>query len=641
MGHIGDPIKAIFISVFDSKGRQLAQSIGDGDIVVTSMKYKFDDDDDDVCYITLQMSEPKALEQLDIGRGTTLKLKWGYLNNVQSAMATVVVRDMTSKYGTNKIYTELQCTDFLTFLKIVRSQDLGKASIIDYIREQIYGKYNFVIRNRQKAIYIQKRREEPEYETNYLLKSVEDGPEYDGPIFFDPANQAMYENNLAPEGTQFQEFEVSTVAVTIGAWQTTPPDDPLRTYIETEMDIPAGNRTIYQTLNDIFQKCPSGPWFITGRGNTLLIHNRNVNANAYIKYTYKAEPAYLLDFTATTKYENFERQSISYSGMDPKNRKNHYIQDYWKELFNQRTVKEILQDKEITREEGTKEIKEYLALYRGGYASFHSTKTIGSFYNQGTGAQRFVEGVPVGGVRHIGDGFSKTTDEEKGAAFEIEPPGAKECMKCQPGVDKFQQQILVANWYTIPLLSKDEAANLADNRQRELAMEKEEGVLMVEGDPHLRDGITVQVSNVYKGHEGLYYIKKCEHTMTQSGYKTKLECFRVNADVKISTIISTTKEGYGADGLVGDEDKYYIREQILFGVNTLVRSQDAGQIFGTSKATGTATISSTTQQYSQASINDLFNGRFASEDKLIAEMYRITDGADLTIKELRLTPGDR
>ena len=145
MPGLNDPIKTVFISVYDMVGNQLASTVGDGQVSVVSIRYKYDDEDDDICTIKLQMADPKALDTLNIERGTKLQLIFGYLGNPVSPIAHVLVRDMTSKYGTNVIYTELQCTDYLTWLKVQRSSDVANGSIIDYIKAQVYGKYKIVI----------------------------------------------------------------------------------------------------------------------------------------------------------------------------------------------------------------------------------------------------------------------------------------------------------------------------------------------------------------------------------------------------------------------------------------------------------------------------------------------------------------
>ena len=180
MANLTDSIKTPFISVIHNQtGQLLATNFGDGDAIVVSFRYKYDDEDDDICTIKIQTSKPKAIDRMNIARGTSLQIVWGYLGGMASPNATVLVRDLTSKYGNNIIYTELECTDFLTYLKMTRSSDVGTGSIIDYLKAQVYGRYKIVVKDRSNYIYAQARRVKGESDVNlskFILRPDESIP---------------------------------------------------------------------------------------------------------------------------------------------------------------------------------------------------------------------------------------------------------------------------------------------------------------------------------------------------------------------------------------------------------------------------------------------------------------------------------
>ncbi len=538
MPDLNSPLKSPFIFLYNVRGEKIADNWGeDNDLSIVSMKYKYDDEDDDICSIKLQMSNPRSLGRLGISRGTELRVKWGYIDNDKTSTVTVLVRDLTSKYGSNVIYTQLECTDYLTYLKIFRSPDTGYGSILDYIQSQIDKKYNIQIYDKGEIIYNQ-------VTDDFKDEAIDQLTDPNDPIRKDPK---LWDN----------------YSWTVGE------TNIIRQYIEQEREILSSNRSIYITLADLFNKAPRGPWFITGRGYTLLIHNRNVTGNIFRSYQYKQEPGQLIDFQAKTKFETFERQSISYSGMDAKDRKNYYLEDYRKALMTQRTPKEILEDKTITEQQAVKELKEFWQFYSVGYANFGATRTEGAFIDPGKDSQLFLPGT-----------FKDSYITKYGYTPSVQDHTKMDRSKLAPGVSSEEQfnpdindRILRAVWYTFPLETFEDAVNTTNNRQRELAMEKEEGNAIVEGDPYLRDQQKIYISNVDDQHEGIYYIKKCEHTVSQQGYKTKMECFKVIEETKNRNISQVTQKRYEQGELDAEDIKYFERESLLFGTDFVVRAR--------------------------------------------------------------------
>jgi len=644
MASINDPLKTPFVGVFSRSGKMLANNFGKGDITVVSLRYKFDDEDDDICTIKMQMSDPKALDILSIERGTELRVIFGYLNNALSPEATVVVRDMTSKYGPNIIYTDLECTDYLTYLKIFRSPDVdGELSIIDYLIDQVYGKYKIVIKNRGKNIYTQRTlKKQPE---SVEVKYIEDW-ELKGSTVREPFDPLLRTGDLepgkysTPEGTRAILVKESQRPADAGIWHVNE-EDPVRIYMETPITIPTSNRSIFIVLQDIFKKCPNGPWYVTGRGDTVEIHNRNLGGKIITSYKYKDEPGQLLDFQAKTKFENFERQSISYAGMDAKDRKNFFIDDYRKALLNQRTPKEILEDRKITDEEKQKQLVEFAELYEGGYATYRTDALEGAFIEPGTPAQRFLPG-------HFSEPVISRFDQPVNVRdrtyvdFSKYAPGLKQPEELKR-IDEIEDKILRAVWYTIPLLSYDEAVNVTNNRERELAMEKEEGKIIVEGNPYLMDQQKISISNVHKQHEGSYYIKKCEHNITSQGFKTTLDCLKVSPEATIDTIGTITQQKYENGELTEDQLIYYHREKSVYGNDVLVTGR--GSVGDRLRKTGGPAAPADVYEkfeLQKLRFSDLYNSDLNyTKDSWAHDMVKVYNLSDGKVTNIALDPENK
>lgn len=621
MPNLNTSLKTPFISVFNKAGRNIANNFGRGEIIVTGFRYKYDDEDDDICTIKMQMANPQALDLLNITRGTELRVVWGYLENMKSPVATVVVRDMTSKYGPNIIYTDLECTDYLTYLKIFRSSDSESSSVIDYINTLRYGKYNIKIMDRGITLYYQYKRDKKKDQEEQQISYLTDPPEGEPAPFV-------------------QEFiHLPDNKITPGEWaEDISSEHPVRAYLEKpDISIPTSNRSQYVVIQDILKKCPNGPWFVTGRGNWLLIHNRNLGGKVNRSYRYLDEPAQLLDFQAKTKFENFERQSISYAGMDARDRKNFYIDDYRKAIMNQRPVKEILDDKKITDDKKKEELTNFVDLYEGGYQRFAIQSLRGAFMNPGTERQYFLPGPFEGPVLKTQvDGYA--VRDQTDHAYDQVAPGIQQ--PPNTGKTTIDEIILRASWFTVPLLTYEEAVAVTNNRERELAQQKEEGKMTVEGDPFLQDQQRVAIDNVHSQHEGIYYVKKCEHIITAQGYKTQLDCLKVMVDATIDTIGTVTGEIYSDEELDEEILEVYKREQMLYGTDVVVSGYKyEGKRHYVMEAADPA--DPTYNKYNKADVrfSDLYNGEYSyTTDTWVDEMVEVNNSADSKVTNIELDP---
>ena len=543
MGSMSDQVKQPYISIFDALGNQLATNMDKGNTVVTRFVYKYDDEDDDKCIIKMQTTDPKLFDRYSIGRGSRLQFIWGYVGGPMGFAATVVVRDISSVYGETEISTELECADYLTYLKTARADDTDNSTIISYIKSQCHKKYNIEIRSAGETIF---RQIKESVKKNQYYPGISKYNEKYQP--FNPIEQLVKPfNKMAQSDFDLMDEEL----IKEGKWFI-PDSDEIKTYMEKELPIVSSNRSQLIVLQDLLKACPKGPWFVTGRGDTLLVHNRNMGKEPNRVYRYKS--GIKLTVNAKTKYENFEQQSLSVTGMDPEEMKNYYLDSYREALYKMRSFKEIVNDKSLSDDEFKNEVKNYIKMRNETYHKFAIQVDDVGFFQTRTEEFGFI---PMKFDNPwFNHGASGVAIRDNTGEIKPDPLLRSKDETFNKDEDKL---VLRAKWYTTPLMTYSEIKTYADNNQRALEMDKEEATVVLEGDPFLQSQMTIVLSNLQKQHEGNYYIKTCQHTIDQNGYETSIDCIKVTPD---SIINNAVKEIPFNDI---DAEKQYKTEKRLFG----------------------------------------------------------------------------
>jgi len=341
MSNLNDSLKTPVVFLYDDIGTLLFSTMNKLDLDLVEFSYQYDDDDEDKCTIKIQAKNYKSLDLLNIGRNDKLKIQWGYLTGPYSPMVTVAVRDINSKYGINMIYIEYQCTDLTTYLKTSKPTDLRKTSLIGFINDYASLKCNIVIQSGTDIIFKQLSRD-PNEEKPAEVETM--GIQEYFPIVFDPWMKNLSKFGL---GMGYNNLEPP---IDTGTWFVNP-DNIIRQFYEKEIDISSVNRSPYTVIQENLNHCPYGPWYITGRGNTLFIHNRNLGNVVYTIYSYAQEPGYLQDFTPKTKYDSFEQQVILAGGMDPITKGSSNLESYISKLSTMKSIPEIMGDRALTKKE--------------------------------------------------------------------------------------------------------------------------------------------------------------------------------------------------------------------------------------------------------------------------------------------------
>jgi len=174
-------------------------------------------------------------------------------------------------------------------------------------------------------------------------------------------------------------------------------------------------------------------------------------------------------------------------------------------------------------------------------------------------------------------------------------------------------------------------------------MEKEEGKIIVEGNPYLMDQQKISISNVHKQHEGSYYIKKCEHNITSQGFKTTLDCLKISPEATIDTIGTITQQKYENGELTEDQLQYYHREQTVFGNDVLVTGRGAGKQRINESGTFVPIVGTSgtyqTSDLQKIRFSDLYNPDLNyTKDTWAYDMVKIYNSSDGKVKNIALDP---
>jgi hypothetical protein len=515
MSNLNDPIKSPIVNLYNYSGTLLVSYIEGLGLGIVEFTYEYDDEEPDKCTIKIQAVDSEDIDKLNISRNDILKIQWGYITGPLSPLVTVAVRDISSKYGTNIIYTTFICNDLTNYLRLVKSKDIRKMSLVNYISDYATRRVNVVIQSGTDTIYKQVLHDPTKHDNRLLEINNSINPIIYNPILKRGKGFDLTLPNVEPDPN-----------TDTGKWYVDA-NNPVRQYFEKELDMISINRSPYNLITEYLNSCPQGPWFVTGRANTLFIHNRNMGNSIFKNYTYHGEPGDLMDFEPETKYENYEKQIIASTNLDPYTKEFSGLDTYINRLSTTKSLKQITSDfkeKKISETELDSQLKEFILAYHESYKPYMIQTQTFDYYTE---ADNWIN-------NNINDFLPQSQDallDARKAMIKsiLVPEGQRNVSPLQ----RYLGQVLV---YSIPADSPEDIMVDQTNTVRKLEMETEEARAIIEGDPYMMSEFVVGIHNVQKAHKGNYYIKKCEHSITESGYKTTMEMFKVKNSAIIKNI---------------------------------------------------------------------------------------------------------
>lgn len=239
-----------FVSVFDYNNNQIQDRI-------TSFKYKYDEEGDDICEMTLESDSVTLSDKPEYAEGKRLKVQWGWLNGKKSPIRKVWIWDTKDEYqrdGVNLL--TLTCHDLFALAKL----DLASNKNITQIRKGIPLVFSTAV-------------------LGNLAVDIDSGNT-------DLAN-LLKEGDINLHGVKGKDFGAGNVLVS---------------YFN-------GNMSTFYGLRNYLDRLPGGPYVMDSRDDRVLIRTRNFQSKAKFSYQYKAENGQLLSFIPETKNRSKKRSS--------------------------------------------------------------------------------------------------------------------------------------------------------------------------------------------------------------------------------------------------------------------------------------------------------------------------------------------
>lgn len=496
------------ILIQDAKGNALND-------VITYFKYKFSEEDDDVCEIKIQSSNVKLADKPEYQEGQTLKVSWGYLNGSMSAVRLIIIFDTVCSYEDDIILT-LTCHErfVLSKMDVVKSKN----------KKQLKNGVPITLSPR----VLENMNVELEKGNTELAKILES-------------------NNIDVSNKQIKQKEFDSENTIVSLYN--------------------GNTSTFQNLRQFLNKLPGGPYVIESRDDKVVIKTRDLKQNSHKTWVYRNEGGDLISFTPETKNRG---KASSSSDVDVTN---------WnpskKEAYVQNSSKE--KDEGIKLADGSS-IKTWDPLWNKT-SVFQNAPTRGIAQKPSAGYDGRSKLEKLGGKKNnkVYKKIYKYTDHHKNPNYigNQNPLGflanaaARGSTAVSETVYEFAEDVQKPTDHIIsPEHDPRKAKAHADNRRKENEMKNNPASAKAIGEPSVMSGQVCTILGVANKHSGNYYILSCEHTIDDSGYMLNLdELSRDGVNTKSKSIkpqkaMGRTSEGNTTEKTWGEIISPYDYKQI-------------------------------------------------------------------------------
>lgn len=272
--------------------------------MITKFNYKYDEENDDECCITIQVVRSNQLDNPEFRTDNIIKVRWGYIlpggKLLQSPIRTVAIRDIKSTYKSDGIEMELICSDLVSYLKNQRDNTVSDSdNFIDWINEIIKGKYIYTHTIKGKVRWMNKGTDRKNIGQFITKKNPDGTPQFQ--------KEQLIEKNRA-YNDQYKQTDNTQVG-----------DDTHVIFQGKDKDkvIMGKGNALYQEAKRLLNEHPDGPGIIEGRDNKLNILIRDWNQAATAIYTYAGGSGELIDFKPKTNVIKTDDDQIEQTHVNP------------------------------------------------------------------------------------------------------------------------------------------------------------------------------------------------------------------------------------------------------------------------------------------------------------------------------------
>lgn len=460
------------VKIWDSKGNLVHDQI-------TYFKYKYSEEDDEVCEIKLESSDQYLADNKAFQEGKMLSVTWGYNNGEMSPVRKVMIFDTKCEYG-DIINLTLTCHEKFVIAKMDVAKNKNSKQLKQGVPITLSPK---VLEN----LNIELERGNPD-----LSKILESN------------NITVVNNNI-----QKKTFGDNSDGVSLYN----------------------GNTSTFQNLRQHLNKLPGGPYIIESRDDKVIIKTRDLVQASHRTWVYKGGDGTVISFTPETQNRGKASSSgdVDVTNWDPK-KKEAYVQN--SSGANDGSIK--LADGSSIRNWGTIYGPQGFNKDPNPQMPYAPTKGVaqkayGYKRPRTEGSKLYNLTGKVGSDTKYRKVY-KYNDYHKSPNYLITGIGAADRAAARSSSAVFDtvyeyEEDIPAPKDNIVSTESDPAKALAHatNRRKESEMKTNPASANLVGDPSVMSGQVCTFEGVAKKHSGNYYILSCEHTIDEGGYLLNLD----------------------------------------------------------------------------------------------------------------------
>lgn len=480
---------------------RIFSSVGEITFNITNFVYKYSQEEDDTCDITIEDLNVNLPDRPEFQEGSVLKVTWGFIGEQESKTRTVKVASIKPKFTERMVSLDLTCTDLASDMKGANSKKIHKGTIDDMAAD-IAKRYNLAYNGVTRDIDIQ-------------------------------------DINGIPRPGFFNEDGNYTIAIDNVAI-------PRKLNLKFYEQFPQGGASDYRALRNAADGDPEGPFEVYGRDGELIVSKRNFNQKPQKIYTYGDGTGLLLSFEPETKVTRKKGATeVSTTGFDPENKTafnlntngltnldpklgdvidipiNNPVDQVWnpdagafKAIDHGKSNYPASGTYPLNSPEGTLLISSDKDLQEISPFDLKNTESANWWTPAKHDADEFTEGNVMRrkwGLLHFGK-INTASIGFFGEGDNFKKPAVDQSRVFVPTLID-QNGIPWQSGESTPEHSPDDAAGKSANAHAENAADLNPGEATVVGDPLLESGKIIGILNVSKKYSGNWYVTECTHTI--------------------------------------------------------------------------------------------------------------------------------
>lgn len=475
----GSPL--VWIFTLDDKSIYLPNEYGESinlNQLVSNFKYKYDEENDDVCKITIRVVKPSQLDSVHFKEDAPLKVRWGYLlpggGILKSPTRLVAVREIERNYTAEGITLELICTDYISYLKNMRMTTTSvHDNFEDWLREIAQDNFVATVTTKSKVKVL----------TKSFMQDITDKTDINYILNNTPSSNALNIAETNNFDTEQNEKKPETLKST----------SSFAYVMEDGKRFKGKSKAIDQEIRDRLASSPDGPYHIDSRDDKLNILKRDFEQPIYVSYTYAGAHGELIEFKPKSNLVTSGDSELESNYVNPEN----------KRIETNKTSKPV----------GHNEIPEGLTPF-DILRYFGKLKRIWDYNLLNPNNQIDVKTVTFEKAVGTGDyANAANPDGNTRVAFKFKERLTK----------KYSAKSIIMSSF----FKKIQRADFMDNYLTKKIERKYEGTARVIGDPSLVCSKIYYMGNLAKDDIGNWYCASVEHEIdTSKGYTCKLELLK-------------------------------------------------------------------------------------------------------------------